>query len=221
MKKEPDEIVILLHGLMRSPLSMLMEARAIKRAGFAVANWGYMTLIGDLDEQIARLESNLSKLQGYKKVHGAGHSLGGLMLRGLFSRHPELPLGRLVLQGTPNHGAAIIERNRWLFGHGPLDQPIIHDLAPHSPALQKLGVPPMEIGVIAGVEKFHPFNPASWINERVLGEVEHDGTVEVESTKLEGMQDFLEVPVNHSFLPLDKDVIDATIRFLKTGSFKT
>jgi hypothetical protein len=215
------ELVVVVHGLVNTPLTMYRAERALRDAGYAVANWGYNSLRGNLHEQIARLGSRVHELQGYEKVHGVGHSQGGLMLRGIFAKNAgQLPLGRLVMQGTPNQGAGIVKRHSWLFRRGPLNHKIVHDLGEGSDAIRKLPVPKMEIGIIAGVERFHPINPVTWINTFTLGSEPHDGTVEARNTHLPGMADYLELPVNHLALPFHRDVIDASIRFIQTGKFK-
>lgn len=215
------EIVVVMHGLINTPLTMMKAQRAFKKAGYDVANWGYNSLRGNLHEQIARLGSRVHELQGYEKVHGVGHSQGGLMLRGIFARHAkQLSLGRLVMQGTPNQGAGIVKRHNWLFRRGPLNFPIVHDLGEDSDAIRNLPVPKMDIGVIAGVDRFHPVNPVAWINFFALGHEPHDSLVETRNTKLHGMKDYIELPVNHLALPFHRDVLDASIRFIQTGRFK-
>ncbi len=46
-----------------------------------------------------------------------------------------------------------------------------------------------------------------------------DGLVPVESTKLEGMTDFIEIEIGHSMMRYDKQVAEEIISFLKYGSF--
>ncbi len=220
-KKTPTEIVIVLHGLANSRLNMWRQSRVLKQAGYAVADWTYNTLKGGMLEQMERLEQRLPEVSGYSKVHGVGHSLGGLMLRGIFARHAAtLPLGRLVMQGSPNQGAGIVNRHRWLFGQGPLNRQIVQDLAEGSEAIATLGIPPMEIGVIAGVHRFNLINPFTWLNTLKLGDEPHDGTVEAKNTRVPGMTDYLELPVNHVRLPFHRDVVQASLRFLQTGKFR-
>ncbi len=214
-----NELVIVLHGLGRTPLSMWGVTNALRKQGYDVAAWGYPSIMGGMQDHITRLSKRFSGLSGYDKIHGVGHSLGGLMLRGVLSNTPHLPLGRIVMMGTPNNGASMITRHGWLFNKGPLNRQIIRDLEPGSAMLAALPIPPAEIGIIAGVEQFSPANPMSWINHRVFGATPHDGTVEVSSTKLPNMADFMEVKANHSFLPFNRQVIRATVGFINTGKF--
>jgi hypothetical protein len=46
-----------------------------------------------------------------------------------------------------------------------------------------------------------------------------DGKVSLERARLEGMTDFLVLPVTHSLMMRDQAVIDHTIRFLMAGHF--
>ncbi len=47
-----------------------------------------------------------------------------------------------------------------------------------------------------------------------------DGKVSVASARLEGMRDFLVVPVSHPFLMRDEAVIAQTLRYLREGGFE-
>lgn len=219
MSEQKREVVLILHGLGRTALSMMPLAWALRRAGYATETWTYNSLNGGLPDQIARLRQKLPRLAGYSKVHGVGHSLGGLMLRGLFTPDTGLPLGRVVFLGTPHKGAAVINTNPRLFNATTTPQ-IIRDLKAGSPAIARLGIPDAELGVIAGLVPFHPLNPVSWITQKSLQGAPHDGTVELSSAKLEHpLQDYLEVNANHSFMIWNPRVIKATVNFIREGRF--
>jgi hypothetical protein len=47
----------------------------------------------------------------------------------------------------------------------------------------------------------------------------NDGTVAVDETRVEGMQDFLVLPVDHSFLMWSGAVLDQVVLFLDKGHF--
>jgi len=46
-----------------------------------------------------------------------------------------------------------------------------------------------------------------------------DGTVSVESARIDGMDDFLVVPRSHSFIMFDGDVAEQAMHFLERGRF--
>ncbi len=47
----------------------------------------------------------------------------------------------------------------------------------------------------------------------------NDGKVSVESAKLEGMTDFLVLPVSHTFIMDDEEVLSQTLHFLRHETF--
>ena len=75
-----------------------------------------------------------------------------------------------------------------------------------------LGPADFEVGIIAGNRSVNPLG--SW-----LVEGRDDGSVSVESAKLDGMKAFLVVPENHTFIMYDARVIEEVIHFIQRGSF--
>jgi triacylglycerol lipase len=47
----------------------------------------------------------------------------------------------------------------------------------------------------------------------------NDGKVSIASARLDGMKDFLVIPVSHTFIMRNAEVIRQTLRFLEDGSF--
>jgi hypothetical protein len=69
-----------------------------------------------------------------------------------------------------------------------------------------------EFGVIAGCVAL---DPRAWF----VMDGPNDGRVTVESTKLEGMKDFIVLPASHDTLLLDPVALMQTCYFLKHGKF--
>ena len=57
----------------------------------------------------------------------------------------------------------------------------------------------------------------SMLASRIPGE--NDGKVAVGRARVDGMHDFLVLPVNHTFMMLDDVVIGQTLQFLRHGAF--
>jgi hypothetical protein len=75
-----------------------------------------------------------------------------------------------------------------------------------------LGPVEFDLGVIAGNTNINPLG-------LLFIRGENDSIVSVESTKVEGMNAHLVLPVTHTFMMRNNEVIDNTIHYLKTGSF--
>lgn len=217
------ERVVLLHGLGRTRRSMRRLRIALRAAGYQPLSWGYHSRRHRIAEHVAHFRGRLEELAGAEEpVHFVGHSLGALIIRGALSEPSEsapFPLGRIVMIAPPNHGADVAERfggtrlARWFYGEP------VRDLEEGAPPLDWLGLPATEFGIIAGSRRFHPLNPISYVNALRDLEYEHDGTVEIENTRLPGMKDFLVVTAHHTFICNHPQVICQTITFLKSGVF--
>src|SRR5687768_4714780 len=96
-------IVLLVHGLGRTPLSMFGLAPALRRAGHHTRFFAYSPTLEPLPRIVRRLVGRLRELAGRGRPVGlVGHSLGGLLLRQALSEVPEVWVHHLVMLGTPN-----------------------------------------------------------------------------------------------------------------------
>ncbi|MEW8586243.1 MAG: alpha/beta fold hydrolase [Candidatus Thiodiazotropha sp.] len=208
-----QEIVVLLHGLGRSNTAMWRLASRLEGAGYEVHRVGYSSINTTTDEIITDITQQISDCcaNESRPVHFVGHSLGGLLIRSYLQDNPIDNLGRVVLIGTPNSGTGIADQFR--------GNCLVELLVPVATALgtdetslpNRLAPPYYPVGVIAGFQKSHT-------NEAYLPGRD-DGLVPVESTKLEGMTDFIEVESGHSMMRYKKEVAEQVIFFLKTGRF--
>ena len=211
----PPEVVVLLHGFGHSDRSMRPLAKRLEDAGYAVHALRYEStekppdaLVADLDAALARCCTEA------KRLHFVAHSLGGILLRAELAQRPPPRLGRVVMLGPPNHGSELAD---WLRGSETLRSligPTASQLGTDGDSLpNRLPAAAYEVGVIAGSDSLNP------IGSRMIPG-EDDGTVSVESTRLEGMSDFIVLPVSHTMLLLSGDAADQTLAFLRTGRFR-
>ncbi len=214
--------VVLVHGLARTSRSMSRLARALGEAGYRVHNWDYpsrrfgvMPLVDALEEY-ARAVARPGE-----RLDFVTHSMGGLLARGVLGRGGLPQVGRLVMLAPPNQGAQLASRvgeyawARNFFGEA------LRDLSPDQAqgVTGQLSAPPCEFGIIAGTRSFHPLQPTSYYSSLVRAPGSHDGTVDVDETRLPGMTDFVTVNANHMFIMDHDEAILQTIHFLEHGRF--
>ena len=177
--------------------------------GYSVRQHHYHSASATAATVLAGLRDEV--LRGDGPVHLVGHSLGGLVILRLLEAHPELPVGRIVLLGSPVNGSraatglARIVGSDWMFG--PMASGELLDGTP------RVWRHPAPLGVVAGTQSFG-------LGRLVAGlDGPNDGTVAVAETHLAGASDHLELPVSHVGFMLSQRVVDATARFLGAGSF--
>jgi pimeloyl-ACP methyl ester carboxylesterase len=210
---QQSELVILLHGLGRGKSIMTPLKERLDKAGYATAVVDYKSIgrtpqdiLADAAGQITAFRSDT-----VKKVHMVGHSLGGLLIRAYLDSIRVPNLGRVILIGSPSKGTPIVDyfRDSWLID---LAGPIAKSLGTDERSFPRtLGIPYYPVGIIAGI--------STTFNNDNLIPGEDDGIVPVESTKIEGMTDFISVPVSHSSMPKNETVGMQVIEFLTQGRF--
>ena len=209
--------VILLHGLCRTRASMEPMAAALGADGYVVANLDYPSRsagVGQLSEQAIGAALQDPRLAQCANIHFVTHSLGGILVRDYFARHRDPRLGRVVMLGPPNQGSEVVDHLKnwrlfqWL--NGPAGAQLGTD--PES-VPNKLGPVAFDLGVIAGDRSIN------WLNSLMIGGND-DGKVSVRNTRVAGMRDHLVVHTTHPFIMRNREVINATIRFLQHGTFR-
>ncbi len=209
-----NEGVILLHGLCRTRASMAKMAHALSKAGFIVKNVNYPSRTQSIAYLSDRaISPALDSLQSCAKVHFVTHSMGGILVRSYFSRHQNNSLGRVVMLGPPNQGSELVDRlgRLWLFKriNGPAGSELGTD--PNSTPNQ-VGPVGFELGVIAGDRSIN------WINSLIIPGKD-DGKVSIDRTKASGMKEHLIIHATHPYLMKNATAIQASLRFLQSGSF--
>jgi pimeloyl-ACP methyl ester carboxylesterase len=210
-----ERAVILLHGLGRGRAVMRRLEQALLAAGWVVANVGYPSLRRPLGHHADAVRGIAGALHadGTREVALVGHSLGGLVARTAAAQAARdgWRLGRMVLIGSPAQGSVVAGA---LKDFAPF-RIIAGDCGQAVTPLRavRVSVPATEIAVIAGGNGKRGYNPF------LDG---HNGLITVAETRLPGMEtDFLLVRSMHATLPLHRDIVTATIRFLDTGRLAT
>lgn len=210
------ELVVLLHGLARTSGSMEKMADALAAAGYEVCNVDYPSRESNVETLAAQqVLPAIMNCRGdtERPVSFVTHSMGGIIVRQLQAMPLRFRFGRVVMLGPPNGGSEIVDKLGGLALFGWINGPAGRQLGTAADALpRRLGATELELGVIAGR---HSVNPL--LSLIIPGN--DDGKVAVAKARVEGMDDFLVVPVSHPFLMRDKAVIAQTLQFLKAGRF--
>lgn len=202
--KTPEK-VILVHGLCGSRLDMWPLARHLRRQGFEVTNWGYLSLLGRIEQYAEQLGEVLLRAETESstgRFHLVTHSMGGIIARTVLLQHELSRLGRMVMLAPPNQGSFVARHLapylRWL-------APTLEQLsdAPQS-YVNQLGNPlasrPLELGII---------------------EAARDRVIAPGKVVLEGYRDLARVNGHHGILSWYPQTLELVSSFLQQGSFQT
>ena len=206
--------VILLHGILRSSKCMSTIEAAAREAGYEPFPLNYPSTQVSIPDAAEYLNQVIESLDGIEELSIISHSMGGLVTRAYFARHHDPRIKRVVMMGTPNHGAELADllyRN-WVVraASGPGGRQLATD---ENGLIPLLPAPPCEFAVIAGARG----TPSGW-NPLIPGD--DDGTVTVESTRLAGAADFSSVPVTHTMMVGNSEAIEQALRFLNEGRLR-
>ena len=216
--------IVFLHGLGRTPRSMKKLADYFEEQGYRTLNLGYNAIINEYTTILESLDPQIINwIAPNLPVHFIGHSFGGILIRGLLARHPEWQTephkGRCIMLGSPNKGtktASFMLSHWWLKHFVPK---VTSDLTPDSELLRDLPEPEIETGIIAGNVKFHLVIPVSWYYKSATDDAPGDGVVELSNTQCSNMTDFIIMPLHHSFMTWDIELIEEVSHFLEHGKF--
>ena len=211
---QASECIVLLHGLWRTEGSMEQMQDELVEAGFTVRNISYQSTdqtIRELaDEAVPRAVDACGSAQ---RIHFVTHSMGGILIRQYLAEHDIDRLGRVVMLGPPNQGSEVVDTYlrmpgfEWFAGPAGLQLGTGEASIPRS-----LGPATFDVGIIAGTQSINP------ILSTLLPDRD-DGKVSVEATRVEGMNDHVELPVTHVFMMRDEDVIGQVLHYLQHGRF--
>ena len=195
--RDERDLVVVVHGMGRSRVSMALLAHSLEREGYRVINWGYSSTSGSIPVLGEALAQRVERDARGARVHFVGHSLGNILVRWTLAHHRPERLGRVVMLAPPNQGSR--EADRFAPWVGWFLRPI-HELTTAERSTVRTLSPAegVEVGIIAG---------------------QYDGKVSVDEARLPGARGFAVVPSAHTFIMNRRDVRRLTVRFLRTGRF--
>lgn len=198
--------VLLVHGLWMPPLAMGRLAARLRAAGLAPSVLGYRSIAGSTR---AAVDAVRERLREAAPTHVVGHSLGGLMALEALRAEPTLPVARVVCLGTPLCGSGV--------ARAMSRRALTALYLGRSAALLRTGcavLPPgVEVGMVAGSRP------------RGLGALVarfdgvHDGTVQLDETRVPGLADHIVIDASHSGLLFSPEAVRQVLAFLGTGAF--
>jgi pimeloyl-ACP methyl ester carboxylesterase len=201
--------VILVHGLWMAAPVCAPLAWQLRARGHEVASFSYRSVRHTLEESAARVRAFILARHA-EQVHLVGHSLGGLVVLRALAQAPHLPVGRVVLLGSPATGSAAVEqlaptaRGRLLVGAA---------LPGWKREWGEDAARDYEVAAIAGTRRLG----VGMLVVRLNGA--NDGVVRVEETRLHGLKDHLVLPLTHSQMLVSGRVVAQIDAFLRAGSF--
>jgi pimeloyl-ACP methyl ester carboxylesterase len=188
-------MVVLVHGIGRTPLSMRRLARELRRAGHTVGQFGYAAALESLTEIAVRLRRELeSWSRPGEPMVVVGHSLGALLLRLAMAIEPPMAHQprHLVMLGPPNQSPRLARRLRRFWPYRLFNGDAGQRLA--DPAyLAALPMPTVPYTILAGVNG----RRGRW---SAFGDEPNDGLVALSETRCGADDLVIEVPARHTFL---------------------
>ena len=231
----PTEVVLLLHGLMRTSSSMNPIEAELTRVDRnfiklhpedsnrrAVISFSYASTRDPISVHSAALKELVENLPGQPRISVVGHSLGNIVFRhaiGDWQRNGDprnvlTRLNRMVMLGPPNQGSSFAARLSRLGLFETITGNSGMQLGKSWDDFRSgLGTPPCPFAIVAGdISKSPIQNP--------LLNGPSDGVVTLDEAFLEGMSEIASVPVLHSFLMSESTVVRATVSFLSGTGLK-
>ncbi|MDJ0597574.1 MAG: alpha/beta hydrolase [Crocosphaera sp.] len=190
--------ILLIHGLSRTPLSLVGLEWYLQQKGAETEQFGYLAFAETFEKIVKRLREHLQNL-GHQGAYGVvAHSLGGLLMRAALGISSLERPQHIVMLGTPNQPPRLaryawrVPPFQWWTGQCGfnLTNPAFFS------SLPKLDSPYTIVAGTGGLRGF--WNP--------FGDEPNDGIVAVSETRLREQELIIELPVTHTFMMNDRRV---------------
>lgn len=202
--------VVLVPGLWMPAAGMGILAARLARSGHSPRLFEYSGR-RPLESNVERFARFARERLAGRPAHYIGHSLGGVLVHEMLTRHPELPVASALLLGAPVRGCLAGRKfatrgiGRWMMG----------DCEPRWRERDARWERREPLGVVAGTV---PLGLGRMTLGRLPGV--SDGVVRVEETAVDGMAAHVLVPEAHSMLIFSGRVGGLVERFIARGRFE-
>lgn len=204
--------VLLVHGLSRTPASLMSLGWRLQTAGWSTAAFSYAAFFETFDQIAQRLRQRLDQVSQQGAYSVVAHSLGGLLLRAALSADNVLPPAHTVMLGPPNQR--------------PRLAPIAWQLPPFQWVTRQCGFNLTQLDFFEALPRLRsPYTiiagvggPTGWLSP--FGNEANDGIVAIGETRMTEGDRPLEFPVMHTFMMNHPAVQSAVISAIQRSVLK-
>ena len=201
--------LILVHGMGRTPLSMLRLRRRLRRAGHHPILFGYSPTFETMQGATARLVKLIERRVDTTHYALVGHSLGTVIIRAALGQLENRAPSACIFLAPP----ILACKAAWFFARfwpyqwlmGEMGQLLAQDAF-----MQVLPMPAIPTRIYAGVAGPR----ASWLP---FGMEANDGILSLSEATGGFAAQVVQVPALHTFIMNSAQVCDDMTRFLETG----
>ncbi len=198
--------ILLIHGLSRTPLSLLGLEWHLQQKGQATEQFSYLAVAETFDRIVERLRVRFQALGSQGSYGIIAHSLGGLLTRAALGLEPIKLPQHIVMLGTPNKLPRLaphawrVPLFRWWTGQCGLNL-ANPDFFASLPKIES------NYTIVAGTGGLRGF----W---SPFGDELNDGIVALNETRLSDHDQIVQLPVMHTFMMNDSRVQKTVVQAL-------
>lgn len=200
------EAIVLIHGLMRTSMSMAFLKRFLEHQGYHVYSYGYPSAKYSIQEHGVYLNQyiiDFIKKNPGVKIHFITHSLGGIICREALAKLSAIQLkniGYLIMMAPPNQGSYLAKISTKIFPlvTSPI-KPLTELSSDDESYVHHVPVPNVKMGIIAG---------------------RFDAKVPPTSAILNKQTDLVVINATHSFIMNNFKTRQYILNFLEKGTFE-